>query len=63
MTRPAPATAEAPPPSESADPSGRLLQALLSSAGLRVRGEVVSAPTAADPKLRSPQGRAASRTR
>jgi uracil-DNA glycosylase len=48
MTREAPAT------SDPADPSGRLLRALLSSAGLSVRGDVVSAPaTPAKPKKRA----------
>jgi len=40
MTRPA----EAPPSSDPADPSGRLMRALLSSAGLAIREDVVSAP-------------------
>jgi hypothetical protein len=50
MTRSAPATTEAPPP----DPaeSGRLLNALLTSAGLSIREDVVSAPAAAEPKRR-----------
>jgi hypothetical protein len=45
MTRSTPA--EAPPPSQPAEPSGQLLRALLSSAGLSIRGDVVSAPAAA----------------
>lgn len=49
MTRPAPATSEAPAPSA---PSGQLLRALLSSAGLSVRGDVVSAPASAGKKKR-----------
>jgi hypothetical protein len=50
MTRPAPATSEAPAPSEPIAPSGQLLRALLSSAGLSVRGDVVSAPAGAGKK-------------
>jgi hypothetical protein len=45
MTRPA--SAKTPLVSDAADSSGRLLRALLSSAGLSIRGEVVSAQ--ADP--------------
>lgn len=52
MTRSVPA--DAPPTSDPADSSGRLLRALLSSAGLSIRGDVVSAPPApAKPKKRT----------
>jgi hypothetical protein len=52
MTRSLPA--DAPPTSDSADSSGQLLRALLSSAGLSIRGDVVSAPDKpAKPKKRT----------
>jgi hypothetical protein len=52
MTRSAPA--EAPSTSDPADPSGRLLRALLSSAGLSIREDVVRVPAAAAvPKKRT----------
>jgi len=57
MTRPAPA--EAPPSSDPADPSGRLMRALLSSAGLAIREDVVSAPAKAAPAKRRPRRRRA----
>ena len=45
MTRPAaPAIPEAPAPAEPPVPSGQLLHALLSSAGLSVRGTVAGVP-------------------
>ena len=50
MTRPAPAIPEAPAPSEPPVPSGQLLHALLSSAGLSVRGEAASASASAGKK-------------
>ena len=61
MTRPAPATTEAPPPDPAT--SGRLLNALLTSAGLSVRADVVSAPAAAKPKRRPRRQRAPSDNR
>lgn len=52
MTRPAPVTPAAPAPSAPTVPSGQLLHALLSSAGLSVRGDVVSAPAGGGKKRR-----------
>jgi len=57
MTRPTPA--EAPPSSDPADPSGRLMRALLSSAGLAIREDVVSAPAQAAPAKQRPRRRRA----
>ena len=48
MTHSAPPSSEAPAPSEPAVPSGQLLDALLSAAGLSVRAEADSAPASAD---------------
>jgi hypothetical protein len=53
MTRPTPA--EAPPPSAPADPSGSLLDALLSTAGLAIRDDAVSAPAKAAPAKGRPR--------
>jgi hypothetical protein len=50
MSRSTPA--EAPPSSDPADPSGRLLRALLSSAGLAIRGDAASAPANPAPAKR-----------
>ena len=47
---PRPTTTKAPLSSDAAESSGRLLRALLSSAGLSVRGDVVSAPAPANPR-------------
>jgi len=55
MTRPA----EAPPSSDPADPSGRLMRALLSSAGLAIREDVVSTPAQAAPAKPRPRQRRA----
>jgi len=55
MTRPA----EAPPSSDPADPSGRLMRALLSSAGLAIREDVVSAPAQTAPAKQRPRRRRA----
>jgi len=61
MPRPVPA--EAPPSSDPAESSGRLLNALLSSAGLSVRGDAAGTPPpAAAPKKRG-RRRAPSRSR
>lgn len=53
-----PATAEAPPSSDPTGQSGRLLRALLSSAGLSIRGDEDEEP-AAEP---APKKRARRRT-
>jgi hypothetical protein len=55
-----PFTAEAPPSSDPADQSGRLLRALLSSAGLKVRGDEPEAE--AQPPAPAPTKRAGRRT-
>jgi hypothetical protein len=48
-------TAAEAPPSDPADPSARLLHALLSSAGLSIRADAVSAPAPPAPKKRRPR--------
>jgi len=55
-----PATAKAPPSSDPADQAGRLLRALLSSAGLSIRGDEAE-PLDAEPPAPAPKKRATRR--
>jgi hypothetical protein len=57
MSRSAPATAETPAPSESADRSGRLLHALLSSAGLSIREDAAERQPAQVERKQRPRRR------